>query len=190
MWLRNIICLLCFFCFSIEGKTEDLPPKNTIGLIYTTNTNYVLTSWDTVYVVIVDSVGELVDTAWLSSDGNGIWSGSYLLDGLPPGSYTKIIHYDYEGDICGERESFAIIDTSELQGEVVGLTEDLVYFWGACDSCYARYFPEDGTANKDSAYLINPKLTESDTLTAKVVFRHSNVSSVADSSYFYLNPWW
>ena len=121
MWLRIIVCLVCFLCLFLTGMAEDLPPKSTIGLIYATNIDYVLASWDTVYVVIVDSVGGLVDTVWLSSNGNGIWAGSYLLDGLPSGSYTKIIHYDYGGDVYGEREAFAIIDTSELQGTASGL---------------------------------------------------------------------
>jgi|GEM_PF-4157229 len=70
------------------------------------------------------------------------------------------------------------------------LSGNLAHFFGACDLCYERHFPEDGTANKDSSYLINPGLAGSDTLVAKVEFRHSNVEDVADSSYYYLNPWW
>ena len=73
---------------------------------------------------------------------------------------------------------------------VLVLSEHLAHFWAACDLCYEIHFPADGTANKDSSYLINPGLAGSDTLVAKVEFKHSNVADVADSSYYYLNPWW
>jgi len=70
------------------------------------------------------------------------------------------------------------------------LSESIVHFWGACDSCYTRHFPEDGSANKDSFYVIDGKRTEADSLLGKGEFRHSNEDDVADSTYFYKYPWW
>jgi hypothetical protein len=72
----------------------------------------------------------------------------------------------------------------------VDLSQDINYFWGACDSCYQILFPEDGSSNKDSAYVINPKEAGADTLVGRVLYHHSNVPSVYDSAYFYRAPWW
>lgn len=91
------------------------------------------------------------------------------------------------GGVALTKYGGAILD--HLDSNLV-LSENIAHFWGACDLCYEIHFPADGTANKDSSYLIDPSLSGSDTLVAKVVFKHSNVADVADSSYYYLNPWW
>lgn len=67
--------------------------------------------------------------------------------------------------------------------------DNLIYFWGACDSCYYRLFPEEGQANKDSSIVINPKLG-ADSLVGKIIFKHGTVPSVYDTAYFYRAPWW
>lgn len=62
-------------------------------------------------------------------------------------------------------------------------------FFGACDGCYQRLYPEGGTENKDSVIIIDPSLGN-DSLVGKVVFYHGTTPSVYDSSYFYIDePW-
>jgi len=63
-------------------------------------------------------------------------------------------------------------------------------YWGTCDGCYTILYPRDGSANKDSAIVIDPSQTGSDTLRGKTVWFHNNVPGVYDSSYYYFSwPW-
>jgi len=66
---------------------------------------------------------------------------------------------------------------------------DLAYFFGACDECYYRLYPEGGLANKDSAIMIDPSLG-ADSLVGKIIFIHGTVEAVYDTAYFYRAPWW
>jgi len=66
---------------------------------------------------------------------------------------------------------------------------DFTYFWGACDECYFRAYPEGGQANKDSLIIIDPSLG-ADSLVAKIIYKHGTVSAVCDTAYFYKSPWW
>ena len=66
---------------------------------------------------------------------------------------------------------------------------NIVYFWGACDSCYQRMYPEGGTANKDSVIIIDPS-QGADSLVAKIEYIHGVTASVVDTAYFFLAPWW
>lgn len=102
------------------------------------------------------------------------WKGSATLN---PGSYTV------EGFI------FAGSDTSIGSYRVDVYPRALAMFFGACDGCYQRLYPEGGTANKDSAIIIDPSLGN-DSLVGKVVFYHGTTPSVYDSAYFYYDePW-
>jgi hypothetical protein len=66
---------------------------------------------------------------------------------------------------------------------------NLVYYWGACDDCYYRLYPEGGFANKDSALIIDPSLG-ADSLVGKITYRHGTEDDVVDTSYFYVDePW-
>jgi len=71
--------------------------------------------------------------------------------------------------------------TEQFRAEIErdeGFLWDLVYYWGACDSCKTIYYPEDGTSPKDSAVVYSANGTAK----KRVVFRHSNNNAVADSS--------
>lgn len=61
-------------------------------------------------------------------------------------------------------------------------------YFGACDGCYQRLYPEGGTQNKDSVIVIDPSLGN-DSLVGKIIFYHGTVPAVYDSSYFYIAPW-
>lgn len=66
---------------------------------------------------------------------------------------------------------------------------DIAYYWGACDGCYYRLYPESGTSNKDSAIIIDPSLGV-DSMVAKVVYLHGTDVQVVDTVYFYRDePW-
>jgi len=72
---------------------------------------------------------------------------------------------------------------------VKGRVLDLVYYWGACDDCYYRLYPEGGLADKDSAIIIDPSLG-ADSLVGKVIYNHGTDIEVVDSAYFYRDdPW-
>lgn len=73
--------------------------------------------------------------------------------------------------------------------EVKGYSLDLAYYWGACDGCYYRLFPEGGLADKDSAIIIDPS-QGADSLVGKVVYLHGTDVQIVDTVYFYRNePW-
>lgn len=66
---------------------------------------------------------------------------------------------------------------------------DIAYYWGACDGCYYRLFPEGGTPNKDSAIMIDPSKGV-DSLVGKIIYLHGTEDDVVDSAYFYRDePW-
>ena len=72
---------------------------------------------------------------------------------------------------------------------VKGRTLDLVYYWGACNGCYYRLFPEGGVTNKDSVIIIDPSLG-ADSLVGKIIYLHGTEPTVYDSAYFYRDePW-
>lgn len=73
--------------------------------------------------------------------------------------------------------------------EVKGYSLDLAYYWGACDGCYYRLYPEGGLANKDSAIIIDPSQGP-DSLVGKVVYLHGTDVEIVDTVYFYRDdPW-
>ncbi len=73
--------------------------------------------------------------------------------------------------------------------DVKGRVLDLVYYWGACDDCYYRLFPEGGSANKDSAIIIDPSLG-ADSLVGKVLWLHGTAPTIVDTAFFYRDdPW-
>lgn len=73
--------------------------------------------------------------------------------------------------------------------EVKGYSLDLAYYWGACDGCYYRLYPEGGSPNKDSAIIIDPSLG-ADSLVGKVIYLHGTDEIVVDTAYFYRDePW-
>lgn len=61
-------------------------------------------------------------------------------------------------------------------------------YFGACDDCYQILYPEDGSLNKDSVFIIDPSLTGADTLIGLIIFQHSEEPSVYDTSYFDVDP--
>lgn len=73
--------------------------------------------------------------------------------------------------------------------EVKGYSLDLAYYWGACDGCYYRLYPEGGLADKDSAIIIDPS-QGADSLVGKVVYLHGTDVEIVDTVYFYRDePW-
>lgn len=70
---------------------------------------------------------------------------------------------------------------------------NLAYYWGACNNCYYRMFPDDGSTNKDSIYFINPNLSGTDTVTSRITYKHKENPAVYDTAYFDRNdsadPW-
>lgn len=76
-----------------------------------------------------------------------------------------------------------------ILGTVTADVLDIAYYWGACDGCYYRLFPESGTPNKDSAIVIDPS-RGADSLVGKVIYLHGTEDAVVDTSYFYRDePW-
>lgn len=61
---------------------------------------------------------------------------------------------------------------------------DLVGFFGACDGCYQRMFPFDGSSNKDSMWVIDQSLGV-DSVIGRLIWGHSNVPSIYDTAKFY-----
>lgn len=90
--------------------------------------------------------------------------------------------------LTGTLRTLSVRNTADFKADVTGVAA-LQYLFGACDSCYQRLYPEDGSANKDSVIVINPSLG-ADSLVAKVWFKHSNVAAVYDTSFLFLAPWW
>jgi hypothetical protein len=76
-----------------------------------------------------------------------------------------------------------------ILGTVTADVLDIAYYWGACDGCYYRLFPESGTPNKDSAIMIDPS-RGADSLVGKIIYLHGTEDAVVDTAYFYRDePW-
>lgn len=103
---------------------------------------------------------------------------------------TDVNKANFQADVSNLDVAVSTRFTQAGGDSVLVLSEHLVHFWAACDSCYTRHFPEDGSANKDSFYAIDGKRAGADSLLGKGEFRHSNEVDVADSAYFYKYPWW
>ena len=101
-----------------------------------------------------------------------VWIGGAVAD-------TSIGAWRHEDDAL-------VLDTLRYQSDML---EMLTVFFGACDGCYVRMYPEGGAANKDSAVVIDPSMG-ADSLRGKVVWYHGTVPSVYDTSAFYYDePW-
>lgn len=167
--LKRCLAIILFLCFASPAIGEVLSPRDTLYFEYPTMTDYDLsdTGWDTVYVVITRG-GSLIDTIWLVGNGDGLWTGSYYLGGLSPGSYNRLFCADYGGDINGEGYPFSIRDTTELQGSASGLTitdiREAVHF--AFTSTYGGSTGTMGKAIVDAASC-NPSGSNTITITLK-----------------------
>jgi len=87
--------------------------------------------------------------------------------------------------LYNERTDSLLTMLTTVKGDVL----DIAYYWGACDGCYYRLFPEGGLTNKDSAIIIDPSLGP-DSLVGKIIYLHGTEPTVYDSAYFYRDePW-
>jgi hypothetical protein len=87
--------------------------------------------------------------------------------------------------LYNERTDSLLTMLAAAAGDVL----DIAYYWGACDGCYYRLFPEGGTPNKDSAIMIDPSRGV-DSLVGKIIYLHGTEDDVVDSAYFYRDePW-
>lgn len=76
-----------------------------------------------------------------------------------------------------ERQAIADSARAEMERSS-GFLWNLLNFWGACDSCYTVYFPDDGTSPKDSAVVYN----NAGVAQMTIKYSHSNNNAVADTS--------
>jgi len=120
-------CWLIVLCLAFASQVagEDISPKDTVFLEYSTLINYNGSSVGTVFVEVKH--GALKYSVPLQDDGEGEWSGAiYLPDslpgGVPTGSWNRKYFWAYAGDTTKEDETFGVRDTSELQGSASGLT--------------------------------------------------------------------
>ena len=105
-------------CSEIFGQTYT--KRGKIPLFVTTELNYQLSSWDSVFCIITDSTGTAVDTVSLDSSA-GRWSGNYDPSSLS-GNYRVTYYGVYDGDTMGlVYEAWAVIETTAFHGAAGGL---------------------------------------------------------------------
>ena len=133
---------------------------------------------DSVYVLrFVQNT--LVDSTVATKFRSYLWGiTAKAYDGSSIGQYTVLFYWKTNGKWYNV-EGYYTVEAENA----IGL------YWGACDGCYQRMYPEDGSPNKDSVIMIDPSMG-ADSLVAKFEYRHNNTPSVVDSGYFYKRPWW
>lgn len=107
-------------------------------------------------------------------------------------SFKVISNYLYqkraEIDVVTESDYYrAQKMVSQSLYDVKNELSDLRRFFGACDSCYMRYFPDDGSPNKDSVMVIDRSREGADTILAVLKINHKQSASdnIMDTSYYY-----
>lgn len=117
-----ILGLLLSSFFLIENTFgQTYTKRGKIPLYVTTELNYQLSSWDSVFCIITDSTGTAVDTVSMDSSA-GRWSGNYDPSSLIVGNYRVTYYGIYDGDTMGLiYEGWAIIETTAFHGEAAGL---------------------------------------------------------------------
>ena len=125
-----------------------------------------------------------------SNDSADGWSGHWVFfDSWTYAFETDTIQITEIATVATARDSTSIDSLLSMLTNVKGRVLDLVYYWGACDDCYYRLFPEGGSPNKDSAIIIDPSLG-ADSLVGKVIYLHGTDETVVDTAYFYRDePW-
>lgn len=124
--------------------------------------------------------GTLVDSTDGSKLRNYFWGAKKkAYDGSDVGEYTVVFYWRPVKNVWYNVEGYYTVEAENA----IGL------YWGACDGCYQRLYPVNGTPNKDSIIVIDPSMG-ADSLVAKVEYRHNETQSVVDTVYFYKRPWW
>ena len=68
--------------------------------------------------------------------------------------------------------------TIATSDSIYALVLPMIYYLGACENCDKVYYPNDGTGNKDSIVVYDASHTKR----YKMVFRHSNTTTVLDTA--------
>ena len=126
------------------------------------------------------------DSAFLYPVGGGVDGLHLIADALldldSTGMHTVMITV-FDGGVVIDTSFGGWFHDASNQGISVEVG-NLVGFFGACDGCYQRMFPFDGSANKDSMWVIDQSLGN-DSVIGRLIWDHSNVADVYDTARFY-----
>ena len=124
--------------------------------------------WDTLFT-IADLTDQYVIIKYMVTASNdSAWANERLRLRRDTSSFLN----NYYSQV-----SQSVTDSIE---RVDGMLDLFAAFWGACDSCFSVYYPEDGTSPKDSVVIFDSL----GVARGKITYFHSNVGAVLDSILF------
>ena len=122
------------------------------------------------------------DSAFLYPVGGGVDGLHLIADAL-----LDLDSIGYHSVMITVFDGGAIIDTTYggwCHDENNIMLGDLVGYFGACEGCYQRMFPFDGSPNKDSMWVIDATLGN-DSVIGRLLWHHVNVADVYDTATFH-----